>query len=279
MSHTATRRIGAAKVTVLTDGGISFSNDLFPGTDDARIAELLDAAGTSEIATNFNAVLIETGGRRVLVDAGPRDLFGPSCGRLPAALTDAGVAPEAIDTLVATHLHPDHIAGMITPEGAAVFPAAELVVTEAERAFWSDPSRADALSDTMAQWAGLARAVLAAYGDRLRVIAPGDGILPGLTHLPLPGHTPGHGGWRLESEGAQLLHVGDIVHAPVLQVADPEIAIAFDLDMDAARAARKRLLDMVAADGLVFTGGHFARPAFYGLERAGRGYRLTRPES
>lgn len=277
MSHTAARQIGAARVTVLTDGGISFSNDLFPGTEAARIAALLEAQGASEIATNFNAVLIETGGRRALADSGPRDLFGPTCGNLPLALAEAGVAPEAIDTLFATHLHPDHIAGMITAEGAAVFPKAELVVTEAERAFWSDPSRADVISETMAQWAGLARAVLAAYADRLRILAPGGEILPGLTHLPLPGHTPGHGGWRLESEGAQLVHVGDIVHAPVLQVADPEIAIAFDLDMDAARAARKRLLDELASEGALFTGGHFLRPAFYGVERAGPGYRLVPP--
>lgn len=278
MSHIATRPIGAARVTVLTDGGIAFPTDLFPGTEAARIAALLEAQGAAEIATNFNAVLIEAGGRRALADAGPRDLFGPSCGMLPAALAEAGVEPGAIDTLFATHLHPDHIAGMITPEGAAVFPNAELVLTEAERAFWSDPARADAISETMAQWAGLARAVLAAYGDRLRIVAPGGEILPGLTHLPLPGHTPGHGGWRLDSEGAQLVHVGDIVHAPVLQVPDPEIAIAFDLDMDAARAARKRLLDELASEGALFTGGHFLRPAFYGVERAGQGYRLVRPE-
>lgn len=278
MSHTASRPIGAARVTVLTDGGISFPKDLFPGTEAARIDALLAAEGAPEIATNFNAVLIETGGRVVLADAGPRDLFGPACGNLPAGLAEAGVAPEAVDTLFATHLHPDHIAGMITPEGAAAFPNAELVVTEAERVFWAEPGRADALSETAAQWAALARAVLAAYGPRLRILAPGGEIVPGLTHLPLPGHTPGHGGWRLDSGGAQLVHVGDIVHAPALQVADPGIAIAFDVDMDTARATRKRLLDELASEGALFTGGHFLHPAFYGVERAGAGYRLIRPE-
>jgi len=277
MSHIASRRIGQARVTVLTDGGISFSADLFPGTDPGRIDQLLAAQGLSEIATNFNAALIETGGRVVLADAGPRDLFGPTCGNLPAALAEAGIAPQQVDTLFATHLHPDHIAGMIGADGSAIFPAAELVVTEAERAFWADPGNTDPQGGSAAQWGQLARAVLAAYGDRLRVIAPEGQIAPGLTALPLPGHTPGHGGWRLESDGAHLLHVGDIIHAPAVQVPDPGIAIAFDMDIDTARATRRRLLDELASDGALFTGGHFLQPAFHAVERTGQGYRLTRP--
>lgn len=275
MPLTATRPVGAATVTVLTDGTFAFTPDLFPGTDPARIQDLLAEQGASEIATNFNAVLIRLPGRTVLADAGPRDLFGPTCGNLPAAMAEAGASPGDIDTLLVTHLHPDHIAGLITPEGAAVFPAAELVLTEAERAFWSDPAQTDPVSESVAQWGALARAVLAAYEDRLRIIEPGAEVVPGLTHLPLPGHTPGHGGWRLDSAGQALVHVGDIVHAPALQVADPEIAIAFDMDPEAARAHRKRLLDMICTDGTLFTGGHFLQPAFNGLERRGAGYRLV----
>jgi len=275
MSLTATRQIGDVDVTVLTDGTFAFPPDLFPGTAADRIEGMLAEQGETQIATNFNATLIRTGGRLVLADAGPRDLFGPTCGNLPAALAEMGVAAAQIDTLFATHLHPDHIAGMITPDGIAVFPNAELVVTEGERAFWSDTSRTT--EGSLKDWGQLARAVLSAYADRLRVVAPEGQIVPGLTALPLPGHTPGHGGWRLEAGDQQLVHVGDIVHAPALQIADPEIAIAFDLDPDTARTHRKRLLDMICTDGLMFTGGHFLHPAFHGLERKGAGYRLTRP--
>jgi len=275
MSRTATRTIGTAEATILTDGGISFPPDYFPGTDAGHIDDLLKDAGKSEIETNFNAVLIRTGGRVILADAGPRDLFGPTCGFLPEALKEAGVAPEDVDTLFATHLHPDHIAGMITPEGQAVFPNATLVVPEAERAFWSDESKTT--GDPLADWGQLARAVLAAYGDRLTLIGAADEIAPGLTPIMLPGHTPGHSGWRLASGDAQLLHVGDIIHAPALQAADPDIGIAFDLDMDTARKTRKRLLDVLASDGALFTGGHFLHPAFHQVERKGQGYRLVRP--
>lgn len=274
MPLTVTRRIGDADVTILTDGAFAFPPDLFPGTAPERIAALLAEAGEAEIRTNFNAVLIRTGGRTVLVDAGPRDLFGPACGQLPAALSEAGVSVTEVDTLFATHLHPDHIAGMISSGGEATFPNAELVLTEAERAFWADPARTDGISETMQQWGQLARAVLAAYAERLRIVAPEGEIAPGLAALPLPGHTPGHGGWRLEGG---LVHVGDIVHAPALQIPDPEIGIVFDMDPAAARAHRKRLLDMIATEGLMFTGGHFLHPAFNRLERAGSGYRLTPP--
>ena len=277
MSRVATRSIGDAEVAILTDGGTSFSPDLFPGTDAARIDTLLAAAGRSEIETNFNAVLIRSGGKVILADAGPRDLFGPSCGFLPEALSEAGSAPDQVDTLFATHLHPDHIAGMITPEGAAVFPRAELTVTRGEHEFWGEAANTSGKDETLDQWGQLARAVLAAYGDRLRVVEAGGEIAPGLQALDLPGHTPGHSGWRLHSGGQQLLHVGDIVHAPALQVADPGIAIAFDMDTDSARSTRKRLLDELASDGALFTGGHFLHPAFHAVERANGGYRLVRP--
>lgn len=274
MPLTATRPVGAATVTVLTDGGFDFSLEQFPGIDPARIRALLDAAGATGIATNFNATLIRHAGQVILADGGMRDLAGPACGHLPQALAEAGVAPAQIDTLIATHLHPDHIAGFITPEGAAVFPNAELAVTEAERAFWSDAARTES-SPATTPAGRLARAVLAAYADRLRVIAPGAQIAPGLTHVPMPGHTPGHGGWRLDSDGAALVHVGDIVHAPWLQIPDPTIRIIYDLDPDAAQAQRSRVLDMICTDGLMMTGGHFLHPAFHRLERRGAGYALT----
>lgn len=274
MPLTVTRRIGDAEVTILTDGATAFGPELFPGTDPKHIAALLAGQGAEGIATNFNAVLIRTGGRVVLADAGMRDLAGPGCGHLPAGLAEVGVAPEAVEVLFATHLHPDHIAGMITAGGAAVFPNAELVLPEAEAAFWSDPARTAGAPENVVHWGALGRAVMAAYADRLRTVAPEGEIAPGLTALPLPGHTPGHSGWRLEGG---LVHVGDIVHAPALQVPDPEIAIVFDMDRDAARAQRKRLLDMIATEGLMFTGGHFLHPAFHRLERAGAGYRLALP--
>lgn len=274
MDRTTSQMIGDAQVTVLTDGATEFTEDLFPGQTHEHLQEVLARRNAHAIETNFNAILIKNGGKTVLCDAGPRDLFGPTCGFLPDAMRAAGTAAGDVDTLVATHLHPDHIAGMITAEGAAAFPNAELVVTQGEHAFWSSEAATSGLPDPLPDWAGLARAVLAAYADRLRIVGDTDEVTPGLSLMPLAGHTPGHAGWRLSSGSAQLIHVGDIIHAPALQATDPNIAIAFDMDMDTARETRKKLLDELATDGALFTGGHFLHPAFCKAVRDGDGYAL-----
>lgn len=273
MTHTISRKVGDAEVSILTDGASVFGAEMFPGTDPGHVAEVLAKANETEVRTNFNANLIRTGGRTVLVDAGAGTLFGPACGKLQDGLRECGAKPEDIDIFFATHLHPDHIAGAIDEEGKAVFPNAELVVQKADVDFWS--SEMPGAPDMVLDWQKLAKSVLAAYGDRLRVIDGAEEIAPGLTALPLPGHTPGHAGYRISSGDEQLIHVGDIVHAPFVQVADPEIAIVFDVDPDQARTSRKRLLDELATDGALITGGHLLMPALTRVEREGSGYRLV----
>lgn len=271
MARTVTTTLGTAQVSIITDGAVTFTPDLFPETSESHIDAL---RGDAPIETNFNAVLIRNGGRVILADAGPRDLFGPTCGFLPEGLAELGVKPEEVDTLLATHLHPDHVAGMITADGQAVFPNATLHVAQADRAFWSEDANFTGALSGIADWAKLAQAVLAAYGDRLEILSEGQEAAPGLSGFALPGHTPGHFGWRLDSDGASLIHVGDIVHAPALQIPDPEVGISFDIDMATARATRKRLLDQLASDGTLFTGGHFLQPAFNRVTRKGAGYAL-----
>lgn len=272
MSLGATKNIGDIEVTILTDGATSFGPDMFPGTDAEHTRELLKQAGETEIRTNFNANLVRSGGKTVLVDAGAGALMGPICGHLPAALAEAGASADDIEIFYATHLHPDHVGGALDAKGKPVFANARLVVQRAEADFWRGSIQN--ASDNVLGWQKLANAVLSAYADRLELIDGDAEIAPGMTSLPLPGHTPGHAGYRLASGNQQLLHVADIVHAPFIQVADPEIAIVFDLDRNAARATRKRLLDELATDGLPVTGGHLLAPAFARVERYGSGYRL-----
>ncbi|PWE34202.1 MBL fold metallo-hydrolase [Maritimibacter sp. 55A14] len=273
MARTLTHEFGDIRLTVLTDGALEFDNGVFPATDPGHIAELLEAAGQAAIRTNFNAFLIRRPGSTILVDSGPRDLFGPTAGNLPDALDETGVAPGDVDLIFFTHLHPDHIAGALTAEGAAVFPNAEVVIPEAEIAFWSDAARFQG-DETMAGWQQLAAALLAAYDGRIRSLEGEAEIAPDLTAIPMPGHTPGHSGFRLDAGGQAFIHAGDVVHAQDLQLADPDVGVSFDVDAEAARAARKRCLDMIATDGLLFSGGHILRPALGRLERAGGGYRF-----
>ena len=272
MSRTTRTRIGSIEVTSLTDGAVEFGNEIFPNADDATISALLSQAGATAIETNFNAFLVKSGDATVLVDAGPRDLFGETCGFLGDALAEAGVTPGDVTHLMFTHLHPDHIAGSVTAAGEAVFPNARIFVSEAEHRFWNGETFTD---ETLSQWQQLATQVLAAYEDRTEKFAGNAEIVPGLSAMALPGHTPGHVGFRVDDDGQSLVHVGDIAHAQTLQFANPEISVVFDIDADTARATRKRTLDMLAGDGAIFSGGHMLRPTIGRLERAGDGYRFA----
>jgi glyoxylase-like metal-dependent hydrolase (beta-lactamase superfamily II) len=271
MARSLSHMVGDWQVTVLTDGDLEFGGEVFPDTSEDQRDRLLHAAGETAIRTNFNAFLLRRPGRVVLVDAGPRDLFGPSAGFLAEALNEAGTDPASVDTVFVTHLHPDHVAGLITADGAAVFPNAELVLAEAEREFWADRTRFNS-DETLASWQGLALTVLSAYQPALRTIAMDEDIVSGLEAVPLPGHTPGHCGLRIVSGESGFVHIGDIVHAQTLQLADPGIGVVFDIDGHEARATRKRLLDMLATDGTPCSGGHILKPALGHVVRAGTGY-------
>lgn len=273
MSRITKTTVGEIEVISLTDGDFIFGNEMFPNTDDAEIATLLAGDQREAVETNFNAFLVKNKDQTVLVDAGPRDLFGETCGFLPDALTEAEVAPADVTHLFFTHLHPDHIAGAITPEGVAVFPNAQVFVPELDHKFWTDASLFT--DEAGQQWHQLAMAVMNAYAGRVELINGEAEIAGGVTMLPLPGHTPGHAGFRVDDGNHSFAQVGDVVHAQSLQLANPEISVIFDVDMDVARATRKRALDMVATDGLLFSGGHIMRPTIMRLERYGSGYRMA----
>ncbi len=273
MSRNQSMSVGQHQIIAITDGEFEFGTELFPGTDEDHIKALLEKAGADAIRTNFNAFVIKSPNRTMLVDAGPRDMFGPTCGNLPEGLAEAGIAAQDITHVMLTHLHPDHIAGSITADGAAAFANATLLVSEEEHNFWTQD---EAFGDeNMDQWQQLAKAVMSAYGERVETFSANADLGHDMTAVALPGHTPGHSGFRVDDGNESLIMVCDIFHAPDLQLTDPEIAIAFDIDADTARQTRKRTLDMIATEGLTFTGGHMMSPKITQLERDGKGYRLA----
>lgn len=267
------RRYGDAVVTALGDGYLELPTAALLNIDDAGATALLDAAFRSSTRGSLNAFLVEQDDRRVLIDTGAGSAMGPSCGALPRLLQAAGVEPGSIGTVVLTHLHPDHIGGL-APGGAAAFPNAELVVHEAEAAFWLDPASEGRAPEPMRPYFAGARAATAPYQGRMRLIREGgEAAVPGIEAVPLPGHTPGHTGYRVG--GGKLLIWGDIVHMPDVQAARPDVGIAFDADPQAARATRERVLDMAATERLAVAGMHMHFPAFSHVVRDGSGYRFV----
>ena len=257
-------KLGDATVTALLDGSIDLPLALFPRTDEAEASALLEQGfAQMPVRAALNAFLVQQAGRTVLIDTGASTGLGPSLGRLPAALAAAGVDPASIDVVAMTHLHPDHVNGLLTRDGQAAFPNAELVLHAAEHAFWADDGARSRTAAGLQPFFDAARAGIAPYAKRTRLLSRADEtVVPGLTALPLPGHTPGHTGYRVASNGRDLLIWGDIVHAPALQFARPDWGIAFDVDMDAGAATRLRTMDMAAADRVLVAGMHLDFPAF-----------------
>ena len=264
--------VGDIVVTALNDGQFDGAFDWLVGVEAAEATALHQASFRAvPPRITVNAFLVRLPDRLVLVDSGCGGAMGPDMGRLAAHLTAIGVAPGDVDAVLATHLHPDHVGGLVDADGRAVFPNAELVVHEAEPRFWGDEAVLAGASEMNREFVLLARKVMAAYGNRMRQVAGGE-VLPGVTAVPEPGHTPGHSGWLIASGGDSLLIWGDIVHMPGVQFARPQAGIGFDVDGAQAIATRQRIMDMAATDRLRVAGMHLDFPAFGHVARAAQGY-------
>jgi glyoxylase-like metal-dependent hydrolase (beta-lactamase superfamily II) len=218
-------QVGDLPVTVLSDG-----------TNPLDMAQLLLNAKPgqfkSEFAENFlsttvessdNEFLIRTGGKLVLVDAGSGDLLGASFGQLTKSFQNAGVQPEEIDAVLITHLHPDHVGGLMR-NGKMVFPNATVYIAKAESDFWLTPEalkNAPAAYKPFFEYAQNAALPYVKAG-KVKTFNSGDVLFPGITALGSAGHTAGHTSYVVESNGDKLLILGDLIHAAAVQFKDPE---------------------------------------------------------
>jgi len=267
-------KLGSFEVTVLSDGNLPFDADLFAGDKD-RATQLLDKAYfPRKSTTSVNAWLVNTGKHLVLVDTGASSHFGATLGRLPKNLAAAGVSPDQIDAVIITHMHPDHVPGLVGGDKEVLFKNAVVHVGGDEYGFWTSEDVYNSVPADVKGFFDLARMATKPYAHagKLQTYKDGADVMPGLTTLSAPGHTPGHSMVRLSSNGSELLLWGDIVHNAVLQFAEPERSIVYDADPAMAIASRKRVFDMVATDGLLFAGAHLPFPGLGRATKAQTGY-------
>ncbi|MEM0948220.1 MAG: MBL fold metallo-hydrolase [Pseudomonadota bacterium] len=268
-------RVGAFSVTAISDGFLPLPVELFPDLPAERYDALLEGARFRQnvYTGGVAAFLVEAAGRRILIDAGTGPVMGPTLGRFKAMFGALGFDPSDVDLVLATHLHPDHIGGLIA-DGDTPFVNAEIVVGTADAAFWTDHGMRSQFPEGFRPFFDLASGVLDTFEDRLRMVSKEADVSPGITAVPLPGHTPGHMGYRIESEGDVVLMWGDVVHAAPIQLPQPAIGIVFDVDQQAAAQTRKRTLDMVVSDRMFVIGSHLPFPGFGAIERSGDGFRF-----
>ena len=263
----ARRKVGGMEVVGLLDGRIQLEAKLFSGAPDDKIAEMI---GGQPVDGFINAFVVQTADGPVMIDAGAGPALGPAGGKLAERLQAAGIDPAAVTTFYATHLHPDHVGGLVG-ENPIQLPNAQMVVHEQERAFWTNDEIMKQAGEANEAFFQTARNALAAFGDRVTTFTGED--VPGpLQAMELFGHTPGHTGYVVADGSDSMLIWGDIVHAPVLQFPDPSITISFDVDPAAAEATRKRVMDMAATDKMPVGGMHLVFPAMGTVTKSGDGY-------
>ena len=265
--------VGEFAVTVVSDGVLNSNHDVILGIDKAETARLTGVPYGQTLPLDVNCFLIRHRGRLVLSDAGSGHTMGPTLGKLPRNLRAIGIAPETIDLVMLTHLHPDHSLGLIDEAGRAVFPNAELIVHAAEAAFWLDRVPQPTDSERVTRNTKAQRLVTAPYRDRIRRIEDGE-VLPGIVAMLRPGHTPGHTNWLIQSGGSRMLLWGDIAHLASVQMVRPDATLVFDVEPTLARASRERVFEFAAAEGLLVAGAHLPFPGIGRVERAGQGFRF-----
>ncbi|HEY9330452.1 MAG TPA: MBL fold metallo-hydrolase [Streptomyces sp.] len=269
-----TRKIGLYTVTAISDGYLTASLDLLTNVDHQEASALQRRGGLNDQSPmHINSYLVCGAGHTILVDAGAGGVkqWG---GRLKASLPLAGVQPSDIDAVLLTHAHPDHVGGLLDGSGHAVFPNAELLIHQREVAFWQNDANLARANERARGNFQIARNALGAYGGRLRGFAQGE-VLPGISAIPLPGHTEGHTGYLVGAEDQGVFFWGDTVHFPTVQVARPDASVTLDNDPFRAAETRVRVLDMVSAERLIVAGPHLSDRGFARIERVSDGYSIT----
>ncbi|KNC05777.1 beta-lactamase [Pantoea sp. RIT-PI-b] len=262
--------IGDYHVTAISDGEMTASLNLLSGIENSAAVNIQQCNGIiAPDNIHIYCYLIRGQGRIILVDAGMGKLNHVG-GELKQNLFLLGVAPEDIDTVLLTHGHPDHIGGLQDERGRPTFGNAELYLSQAEADFWRDEAQLSRLNERAQMNGTRVRRTLDAYQPKLR-FTENAVIAKGISAVCLPGHTPGHTGYLIESCQQRLLIWGDIAHYPHIQIAHPEISIAFDNDPLLAENTRKELLARVARENLLIAGMHFGVTGFAYIRCAAEG--------
>lgn len=268
-------KVGSVDVIALSDGTIGLDAKLLE-TSNRRLVDLALKRDhvTSPLNTSVNSYLVKLADKLVLVDSGAGTLFGPSLNKLPASLKAAGFSPEQITDVLITHVHTDHTGGLM--DGTRrVFPNATVHLDKRELAFWMDAANEAKAPSEKKAFFQQARASLEPYvtAKQVQTFDGAAQIVPGMRSVPSPGHTPGHSFYRLDSAGETLVFWGDVLHVAQVQLHDPSVTIAFDVDAKAAAAQRSKAFADAADRGYLVAPAHMSYPGIGHLRRVGRGYR------
>jgi glyoxylase-like metal-dependent hydrolase (beta-lactamase superfamily II) len=253
-------RLGAFELTALHDADFSPPNDgkIFGLNAGApAVAQLLAEAGapTDSIAMSVDALLVKTPGHLVLLDTG----LGPAGhGVLMASLAQAGVTPAEVTDILITHSHGDHVGGLVDADGKPAIPKATIRMSAKEWAWMQSQPRSKDLALSIS--------------PQVKTFEPGKPVLPGITPIAIDGHTPGHVGYEIVSQGRRLTDIGDTAHSAIVSLERPDWTVGFDNDKAVGVANRRATLMRVASGHELVFAPHFPFPGIGRIEAAKDGF-------
>ncbi|MGF9562775.1 MBL fold metallo-hydrolase [Neorhizobium sp. JUb45] len=270
-------KLGDFEILAIRDGfgALPKPNETF-GTDQApdAVAALLEKnfLPADQFVNSYAPVAINTGSDLILFDTGFGEGGRPKGnGRLIEGLAAAGYKREDVTIVVLTHMHGDHIGGLME-KGAPAFPNARYVAGQVEYDFWTDTARVGTPAE------GGHKGVLAnvkPLAEKTTFIGDGTDVVTGITSMAAFGHSPGHMVFNVESAGKRLVLTADTANHYVLSLQKPDWQVRFDMDKAKAAASRRKVFDMIATDKVPFLGYHMPFPAVGYAEKFEDGYRFV----
>jgi len=245
------------EVYAIRDKDTTMKSSLF--SDYTKTSSFKKEMLKKEYPASVNCFLLRYNFKTFLIDAGN---FDPK-GSLVSKLATINVKPKAVDFILLTHLHPDHVGGLVDKDGAAVFPNAKVYVTYEEWKYWSPKIKDMKPTEILRQFSD-------AYNGRIQTLNFGEPVVPNLYAVKAVGHTPGHCYYRQ----GKLRFVGDVVHAADLQIEHPEYCASFDNDPKLAYQTRVSFLETMSKDGNVVFGAHIPFPGVGYIMKETGGYRF-----
>ena len=262
--------LGDFEVTAISDGTVKLPMKDLLNAPAAKVDAALKKNFISyPVETSVNAYLINTGSKLVLVDTGAAGLFGPTLGNLMANLKASGYQPEQVDEIYITHMHPDHVGGLMNGTAMA-FPNATLRIDKADADFWlSEAKMKAAPKDSQGFFQG-AMASVNPYvaAGKLKTFEGGTELVPGIKAMATHGHTAGHSVYAVESKGQKLMLWGDLMHVAAVQFDDPSVTIKFDTETKAAARERIKAYADAAKNGYLVGSSHIAFPGLGHVRKA-----------
>ncbi|MDX8481828.1 MBL fold metallo-hydrolase [Mesorhizobium sp. VK24D] len=273
-------KVGTLEVTAVYDGiwrkphDPAFIKDV--SVDDTKAALAKAGLTTDFMPIPLTVVVLQMNGRTIMMDAGSGvGQWQANATHLPANMKAAGIDYKAIDTIMISHFHPDHVWGLMEKgTNAPVFPNAELIVNAAEYNWWTDPSRLAKLPEGRKP-AGKRIAENFPKWKNWKLVDDGADVVPGIRIMAAPGHTPGHSVYHVDAGSEQFLVSADTMYVPALLAPHPEWQGAYDQDGPMAITTRHKIIDQVIADNVRICGSHFPFPGTGSFVKDGNAYAFT----